>query len=134
MLLRWHCSAIRLIALAPHEPACGELHIFTVGLLIDQNLLLVFVPANVTNRTSPRVSPPSAALATWCTTSGPKSNPTRTSPAQGRVDSRCAARILQASRLTPQAGGLSQHFLVYCLGLALAIPTHLTKGQLESLT
>ena len=50
-------GAISVIILVPKKLAVLDLCVLAMGLLIDQNLIFVSVPANVTRRTSPRVSP-----------------------------------------------------------------------------
>ena len=49
-------GAISVIILVPKKPASLEWCVLAVVLLVDQNLIFVSVPANVTCRTSPRVS------------------------------------------------------------------------------
>ena len=80
----------------PKKPAGLELCVLAVVLLVDQNLIFVSVPANVTRRTSPRVSLQWAVQGTWCTTNAPRSNQMKTSPAQGHGASRWGGCLTQA--------------------------------------
>ena len=94
-------GALSVIILVPKKPASLELCVLAVVLLVGQNLIFVSVPANVTCRTSPRVSLQWAVRGTWCTTNAPRSNQMKTSPAQGHGASRWGRFLTQAPSLVP---------------------------------